>query len=41
VTRRRAGPAHVFVNRGPLGDMGRVRALAAYGELNHLPRDGL
>jgi hypothetical protein len=41
VTRRRAGPPYVFVNRGPVGDMGTVRALAAYGKLNHLLRDGL
>jgi hypothetical protein len=39
VTRRGAGPHYVFVDRGTVGDMGTVRALAFYGEFDHLLRD--
>ena len=39
MTRRGAGPHHVFADRGTVGDVGTAGALAFYGGFDHLLRD--
>ena len=41
VVHRTVTPPYVFVDHRPLGGMGKVRALAGSGELEHLLRDDL